>query len=140
MPDLPYIRRVEQKHIQGCAIAAIASVVGSTYDHVMKKAFGERYYLIYDPSLYTNKIIKLIRSFGLSVRKAKDFNKKLPAILMLNLHDGMGGDIFHCIVWDPAFGGRFIDPGWSEPESRRYYYRTWNRGNRETLVITGRTS
>lgn len=140
MADLPFIRRVEQKHVHGCAVAAIASVVGVSYEAVMRKAFGPYHYRVYNPGLYTTNIIKLIRSFGLKVRKTNSLNKKLPAILMLNLRDGIGGDLFHCVVWDPAFGGRFVDPGWSEPEDRKYYYRTWNQGKRETLVITGRNN
>lgn len=140
MKDLPYIRRVEQKHVQGCAVAAIASVAGVSYETVMRKAFGPHHHRVFEPGLYTTNIIKLIRSFGLRVKKTDSFNKKLPAILFLNLLDYEGNDLFHCVVWDPAFGGRFIDPGWIEPENRSYYRMAWHRANRETLVITGKSS
>ncbi len=137
MNKLPPIRRIRQKHNRGCACAAIATIIGVNYDTVMKKAFGN--YWIYEPnpSLYTTDIMKIIRYFGFSVKKTNEFNfDKRRAIIVLDLSSRWEPNIFHCIIWDPSFGGRFIDPAWKEPEDRQYYKRMWRKANKETLIVS----
>lgn len=139
---LPPVRYVKQLDVQGCACAAIASVVGVTYHDVVertKKLLGNRFCKDY-PDLHTKSMIKVIRSFGFSVKKTTKFNRKKDRAILALKFSGRwyndNQDSYHCIVWDPAFGGRIIDPAWEIPEERNWYRRMWYKANKETLIIS----
>lgn len=145
---LPIIKHISQKHTHGCAIASMAIVMGMDYDLVMKKSFPnwKDFYYFQDlglpdnncrPALYTSQMIKVIRSCGFSVKKSYGFDfGKQRAILFIDLSWGSAQDTFHCIVYDPAFGGRLIDPAFRQSEGKRYYMERWKKANKETLIIT----
>lgn len=143
MNKLPPVRYVRQIDPCGCAIAAIASTIGNTYYDVKERANkllkNNRMYNECNPTLCTPHMFKIIRSFGYSVNKTNNLNRKKRSILTLRLSGrwhGCGDDLYHCIVWDPAFGGRFIDPASDIPEDRNYYRRQWYRADKETLIIS----
>lgn len=130
---LPIIRRVEQRHGTGCAVAAVAMVTGVTYDKAVRAAFGRN--KDRNLELDFDQITRAVRRLGLTCRMGADFRvKKLPAILMFEWWST--GD-FHCVVWDPAFGGRFVDPGYNRTLGQDFYLEHWRRNGRESLVITG---
>lgn len=140
--------RVNQRHWTGCAVAAIATVVGVSYGAVVKRAFGKNVkrsrvridpttfpYVFeqnFDFSLSSAQIVKLIRDFGFRVRLRHDFDFGLnPAILTCSV----GIEEEHCIVWDPM-KRRFIDPASPILDERRTYIRQWNRAGRETFIVS----
>lgn len=151
MPDssLPSVVRINQRHWTGCAIAAIASVVGVSYEKVEARArwlglikrrpksidlfdFGSR---SIDYSIYFKDFLKVIRSFGVKAVRRQGFDFSNHRAILVCKNDVAS---YHCVVWDPAFGGRFVDPAWLEPDPRRTYISQWRRAGKETFIITGR--
>jgi len=128
---LPIIRRVEQIHGSGCAVACVAMVTGVSYTKAALAVKGKR---TGDLAAYWSEMARGIRDLGYSCRMGTDFRaKKLPAILMFRWFTS---DDYHCVVYDPAFGGRFFDPGLAGMGSQ-FYMEHWRRNGRESLVVTG---
>lgn len=132
--------RVEQKDSLGCAVAAIATVVGLSYDTVLKRAFGRKWRRISDHGLYTAQMVRVLRSYRLKVRKANRFSFRRSghsAILFANLgvYSPYWEGVWHCLVWDPDEGGRMIDPSWRSCRDHEYYLKAWRHGGRQTLII-----
>jgi len=133
--------RVAQMDGDGCAVAAIATIVGKSYDAVGRRAFGRRWTASLSPGLYTSQIIRVLRSYGMRVGKRVgfDFRSGHSAILFADLSCyWKGRKIWHCLVWDPDLGGRLIDPSWKGCDDHQYYLKAWRYGGRETLVIRPR--
>lgn len=145
MPGVVPLKRVAQLNSFGCAAASVAMVAQVTYGKVMSKVLGSNWRRSNtDHGLYTSQMIRLLRSeFDMSVGFSRgfDFKSGSRAILFLDnsiLFHAPPRHFWHCIVWDPAFGGRIIDPGFSRSESRAYYLDLWKRGGRETLIVNPR--
>lgn len=136
--NIPKLKRVFQRNNTSCACACIAMVAGVEYGTVMRYAFGKNWAHEYDHSLYSAKIINIIKHFGLGVKRLKNFCFKKRGILVLDLSDYRTDlvPVYHCIVWDPMFGGRVLDPGCYWPEDRKYYISRWKKADRETFVIS----
>ena len=135
MPALPVIRRIEQEHCTGCAVACVAMVAGIPYAKAVKVAFGKSV-VRHGLELTFDDMARSLRKLGFSCRMGTDFRaKKLPAIMMFEWWST--GD-HHCLVWDPAFGGRIVDPGYSRSLGNDFYWDHWKRSGREALVVTGR--
>lgn len=130
---LPIIRKVEQRHCSGCAVAAVAMVTGVPYDRAITAAFGRR--KDRNLELDFDQMMRAVRRLGFSCRMGTDWRaKKLPAILMFEWWST--GD-YHCVVYDPAFGGRFVDPGYDRNLGADFYLEHWRRNGRQSLVVTG---
>lgn len=130
---LPVIRRIEQEHCTGCAVACVATVAGVSYRQAVKAAFGKPV-VRHGLELTFDDMARALRKLGLSCRMGTDFRqRKLPAIMMFEWWST--GD-YHCLVWDPAFGGRIIDPGYRNL-GNDFYWDHWKRSGREALVVTG---
>ena len=129
---LPLIRRVEQIHGSGCAVACVAMVTGVSYTKAALHVKGRR---TGDLSAYFTEMARGVRSLGFTCRMGTDWRqKKLPAILMFEWWST--GD-YHCVVYDPAFGGRFVDPGYDRTLGPDFYMEHWRRNGRQSLVVTG---
>lgn len=131
----PDIRRVEQLHGTGCAVACVAMVTGASYTKAALHVKGKR---TGDLSAYFSEMARGIRALGFTCRMGPDFReKKCPGILMFEWWTT--GD-FHCVVYDPRFGGRFVDPGYDRTLGPDFYLEHWRRNGRESLIVTGRKS
>lgn len=79
---LPIIRRIEQEHCTGCAVACVATVAGVSYKQAVKAAFGKPV-VRHGLELTFNDMARTLRKLGLSCRMGTDFRqRKLPAITM----------------------------------------------------------
>ena len=128
---LPTIRRVEQLHDTGCAVACVAMVTGISYTKAALHVKGRRSGNL---AAYWSEMMSGVRALGYTCRMGTDFRaKKLPAILMFRWFNS---DDYHCVVYDPEFGGRFFDPSAAAMGSQ-FYMEHWRRNGRESLVVTG---
>lgn len=118
-------------------MAAIATIVGQPYNAVMKRAFGRGWRQVSDPGLYTTHMVKILRSYGYSVRKTDYFDFSSSAILFLDLkaHTPYWEGLWHCLVWDPDKRGRIIDPSWKRCRSQEYHAKAWVYGGCQTLIV-----
>lgn len=138
--------RVNQRHWTGCAVAAVATVVGVSYAAVVNRAFGRRakrnglyvdpttfpYVFADDYALTSEQIVDLIRGFGFRVRVRHDFDfGEKRAILTCSI----GSEEYHCIVWDPV-RRRFIDPASPTLARKSTYLGQWKRADRETFIVS----
>lgn len=131
--ELPAIKRIEQLSSTGCAVACVAMATGVSYTKAALHVKGKR---TGDLSAYFSEMARGIRSLGFTCRMGADWHAKHQrAILMFEWWST--GD-FHCVVFDPAFGGRFVDPGYDRSLGPDFYLNHWRRNGRQSLIITGR--
>ncbi len=146
---LPHVRWVNQRDYTGCAVACIAIVTGTTYSEAKR---ASRFVTGRQPRgelhLTFPQIASTIRRLGFRCRYGTDFmEEKQRTILMFDWPAPYGPGT-HCVVWDPSFGGRFVDPGyrnlfspsWSDSDPRKgdFYLDCWRECGQESLMITGR--
>lgn len=134
LPELPDIRRVEQLQDTGCAVACVAMVAGVSYTRAALHVKGRRHG---DLSAYFTEMARGLRSMGFTCRMGIDFRRtRRRAILMFEWRCCPGD--YHCVVWDPSFGGRFVDPGYDRSLTHQFYIDSWRRSGSQSLIITGR--
>lgn len=130
------LKRVLQRHDTGCAIAAIAIVAKTSYNEVKK--LTSKFHNNNNRSLYLSDIemIQTLRRLGKRAYKRRDWDCRKHAILIFEWDPGHPDTYSHTIVWDPAFGGRFIDPGgrmclydWQN------YLDLWKLSGKETIIV-----
>ena len=126
--------RVPQYDATGCAVAAIATIVGKPYQSVMRRAFGPRWHKVDDPGMCETHMIKVIRGYGYKVRKARNFSFNDNAILFVDVGAYWKTTIWHCLVWDPDCGGRLLDPAWNQKPDLGYYIGLWVKSGKQTLI------
>lgn len=128
-----HIKYKKQQVSSGCAIACVAMIADVSYKEARKAVLGTSrggHYASFD------QCIKGLKKLGILGKRSNSYNKNTPAILMFSW--SYAPDVHHCVVYDPAFGGRFIDPAGSHDGSR-FYLQRWRRSGKETLVIVGKT-
>jgi len=116
------LKRVVQKHRNGCFIAAAACALGVSYDEVRERMFPKQI-AAGKPFLHAlpggRSAVSVLRKLGLNAHATWDRNireMKKPAFLMVEWADEDNRGRGHCLVWDPK--KKVIhDPAWKRPLS-----------------------
>lgn len=132
--DLPIIRRVKQPVSTGCAVACVAMVAGVSFD---KAARAVKRRTTGDLCASFAEMMQALRHMGFTCRMGSDFRARGQRAILMFEWD-WAPEVYHCLVWDPAFGGRLVEPdGLISKMDYDYYWRLWRRSGREALVVTG---
>ena len=132
------IRAVYQKHNTGCAVACAAMLAGVSYKKALEAIHGKKN-APRQKSATIAKMRKGLQQLGVKTRETGRFMQlKQPAIMMFEWPQEPG--LHHCIVYDPAFGGRFVDPAgepwWCQSGSMQdFYLRAWRRSGRMSVAV-----
>lgn len=136
-------RRVVQQHDLGCAVAAIASLLGRPYREVLRRAWGDR-----PPSrrgllrieLSAPEMARVLRQYGFAARVARPSRlPSRPSILLFDWRpriDRCRGT--HAVVYLPGRRPRVLDP--STVQGRlplEFYLPRWLESGRQTLLVDG---
>jgi len=116
------LKRVKQKHRNGCFIAAAACACGISYDEMRKRLFpkevasGKKFHHALPGG---SNIVNVLKRLGLKASASHDRNireMKKPALLVVEWSDVDNRGRGHCLVWDPK--KKVIhDPAWKRPLS-----------------------
>lgn len=132
-----------QLHDQGCAVAAIASLLGRPYREVLRRAWGEtpprlgRTLRIELTAIQMAQVLR--REYGLPARVARP--SRLPARPSILLFDWWPEqDLcigYHAVVYLPGRRPRVLDPAttYDERLPLEFYVPRWLESGRETLLI-----
>lgn len=130
------LKIVAQKHSTGCGIAVVATVARTSYEQVLKITSKFHKNDVFDLGLTDVEIIYTLRRLGLRARLHNDWNHRKPAILLFDWYPGQSDSETHAMVWDPAFGGRFLDPsGRAYDVDWQRNLKLWKRSGKETIEI-----
>lgn len=136
---------VKQLHDQGCAIAAIAMVTGSSYQDVMVRAFPNGYRRLrqrgraFDLGVTPKNMVRLIRSYGVKARlsRLRPVLRTTSIILFdwFPAADSVNG--CHAVVWVPR-KRKIMDPGWFKSLGVEFYLSRWIDSGGVAIEIPGR--
>lgn len=129
------IRAVRQRHDTGCAIACAAMLAGVSYDEALRAIHGRK--KPRKKSATIPKVRKGLKQLGVKTEETGRFMQlKRPAMMMFEWPCAPG--LHHCVVYDPSFGGRIIDPAGDAEwyRGRDYYLRAWRRSGRMSVAVT----
>lgn len=130
------LKKVQQKHSTGCGIAAVAIVARTNYEKVLKITSKFHKYDFYDLGLTDVEMVYALRRLGLRARLHNDWNYLKPAILLFDWEPEVSDTLTHAMVWDPAFGGRFLDPsGRAYDCDWQRNLKLWKQSGKETIII-----
>ena len=130
------LRNVVQQHSTGCAIAAVAIIARRSYYEVVKLTSKFHRNDAFDLGLTNDQIVYALKRLGMRARKHNDWNHRKPAILLFDWIPGDSDSETHAMVWDPAFGGRFIDPSGSAYDCDwQRNLKLWKQSGKETIEI-----
>lgn len=152
---MPSIRRVHQRDIYGCGVACVAMLAGVSYNHAKKAIFGDDLGGLYKLRGTDHEAIaRGLFNLGLDCAQTKLTGPiglrslRKPAALMFRWPNARS--LVHCVVWDPAFGGRIVDPAYRDPPresvedgapecNTEFYFKAWKRSCKNwALVVTGK--
>ena len=137
---------VKQEDVNGCGIAATATVAGVTYARAKAVFFPKKHFdMRDDEELHVGpiEVVAALKKLGFSAKIGKWTSsykkKKLPAICMLAWQPSRRDSLKHAIVWDP-FSKKFIDPGTPVivPDVISYYQNKIMRSNFAPVIVTGK--
>lgn len=142
------IRHITQRYSTDCTVTCVAMVAGVSWQRAVSATFGQR--RARQKVSHDDMCIDFVQ--------ARDALKRLGVRCRLNVELALGYTLdsfrgplrlrrpailmfewgrtreFHCVVYDPTSGGRFLDPG-GDDEGRRFYINEWHRNSCEALVV-----
>lgn len=129
------IKTVMQNGRDGCAIAAVATITGVSFQDAKRAAFPKSWPSRMGPrtALDEDRILRAFARLGWMTRTVNDFRRvRTPSLVFVSLLPGT----LHTIIWDP-FEAVFKDPGagwWHKPE----LVQCWRRDNFRSVTVLGR--
>jgi len=129
--ELTYVSQIDY---DGCAVAAIAMLAGTSYEYAHNICFPQYNYdndINFSRELSPIEINKALKKLKIKTIRTTQISKHWDKPFMLGFDWASGGG-GHVVVWCPV-SRKFLDPGYKKTLRNDIYIRGWRRGVRTTI-------